>query len=607
MCGISGIINSKNKPVEEHTIRKMMAAMKHRGPDDDGTFLDYNIGLGFVRLSILDLSSAGHQPMYSHDNRYVIVFNGEVYNYIELKKELKHKYRFKTGTDTEVVLAAYQEWGENCLHRFNGMFAFVIYDTKRKEIFGARDRFGIKPFYYYQDNNTFVFASEIPPVLYALSTKLEVNEQVVFDYLAFNRTDQTQDTFFQNIYKLQHGHSFRIENSELKFKKWYDLKQRVRNPFNNPSEYKDLFSDAIKLRLRSDVPVGVCLSGGLDSSSIVSVLLNDFDKKDLNTFSAVYAKNEVGDESEFIAEYSGLLKNMYYTYPSAESLFADKEDFARTHAEPIPSTAPYAQYKVMELAKNHVVVTLDGQGADEQLAGYHYFFGFYFKDLLRSFFILKFLSESFYYLQNHRSLYAFKTLVYFFLSGNMKANLRTSEYGYINKEFANQYALSNTITSNLYNSDNLNDALFNHFEYKLEHLLKWEDRNSMRFSLESRVPFLDHRLVQKVLATPANQLIHKGMTKYILREAMKGILPESIRLRQDKVGFATPQDKWFRTRQFSEYIPDIINSNQFKAMGYIDQNKATKLYQKHLNKEVNIAKEIWKWINIDLWCREFIH
>jgi len=606
MCGICGIINFNGQSVHDKPLSTMMQEMKHRGPDDDGIFSDGKVGFGFVRLSILDLSTAGHQPMYSHDNRYVIVYNGEIYNYIELKKELNHKYQFKTGTDTEVVLAAYQEWGENCLHRFNGMFAFVIYDTKRKKIFGARDRFGIKPFYYYQDNNKFVFASEIPPVLSILDNKPEANDQVVFDYLAFNRTDQTQDTFFKNIYKLQHGHSFSIRNSELRLKKWYDLKQHVGNPFNSPAEYRDLFSDSIKLRLRSDVPVGVCLSGGLDSSSIVSVLLNDYNKKDLNTFSAVYGKNEIGDESEFIAEYNNLLNNMYYTQPSAESLFADKADFVHTHAEPIPSTSPYAQYKVMELAKNHVVVTLDGQGADEQLAGYHYFFGFYFKDLLRSFSIFRLLSESFYYLKNHRSLYGFKTFAYFLLPETIKANLRTSEHGYIDKEFADQYSSSNTITSNLYGAENLNSALLDHFEYKLEHLLKWEDRNSMRFSLESRVPFLDHRLVEKILALSANQIIHRGMTKHILREAMKSTLPERLRMRRDKVGFDTPQDKWFRTEQFKEYILDVINSDYFKKMGFIDQNKANELFQKHLNKEINIAKEIWKWLNIDLWHKQFI-
>ena len=220
--------------------------------------------------------------------------------------------------------------------------------------------------------------------------------------------------------------------------------------------------------------------------------------------------------------------------------------------------------------------------------------------------MLKFIAESLYYLKNHKSLYGIKTLVYFLLPKNLKATLRTSEHGYMNKSFANQYESSNMIVANIYSSQSLNNALLDHFEYKLEHLLKWEDRNSMCFSLESRVTFLDHRLVEKTLSTPANQIIQKGMTKHILREAMKGILPESIRLRKDKIGFGTPQDKWFRTRQFSEYIWDIINSNQFKDKGYIDQDKATKLYHKHLNKKINIAKEIWKWINIDLWFKEFI-
>lgn len=198
----------------------------------------------------------------------------------------------------------------------------------------------------------------------ALNRKPESNDQVIFDYLAFNRSDQTQETFFKNIYKLQHGHSFKIQDSVYKIRKWYDLKQHVENPFNNSAEYKELFSDALKLRLRSDVPVGVCLSGGLDSSSIVSVLVSDYKKNDLNTFSAVYGKNEIGDESVFISEYNDQLSNMYFTFPTADTLFADKEIFIRAHAEPTPSTSPYAQYKVMELAQEHVVVTLDGQGAD---------------------------------------------------------------------------------------------------------------------------------------------------------------------------------------------------------------------------------------------------
>ncbi|MCK4699506.1 MAG: asparagine synthase (glutamine-hydrolyzing), partial [Bacteroidales bacterium] len=437
-----------------------------------------------------------------------------------------------------VVLQAFDEWGTGCLDKFNGMWAFVIYDKKKKEIFISRDRYGIKPFYYYSDKNKFIFASEIPSILKILERKPNPNYQVLFDYLVFNRTDQTEMTFFEGIKKLQHGHVIIIRKSRtspafcgFEIHKWYDLKQKVKNtvPFKNPEEYKNTFNSAIGLRLRSDVPVGVCLSGGLDSSSIVSTLLKDFNKNDLNTFSAIYEKGSTGDESEYIKEYSSSLTNMFYITPSAESLYADMDDFVTAHGEPVPSTSPYAQFKVMELAKNNVVVTLDGQGADEQLAGYHYFYGFYFKELLKNFRWLRLLSETFHCLNNHKSLYGVKTFLYFLLPKNIKSKVRVAEKGYLNPEFVHNFSSDNQVAGNIYSSDSLNDALFNHFEYKLEHLLKWEDRNSMWFSLESRVPFLDHRLVEKTLAINSDMIINKGITKYILREALKGTLPEKIR------------------------------------------------------------------------------
>jgi len=615
MCGISGIINFNNKPVQENLVLEMMKTMKHRGPDDEGVFIDNNVGVGFVRLSIIDLSSSGHQPMFDETGRFMIIHNGEVYNYIELRSELiKKGYHFKSNTDSEVILKSYIEWGEDCLHKFNGMWSFVIYDKKTKEIFISRDRYGIKPFYYYSDKNKFIFASEIPSILKILERKPNPNYQALFDYLVFNRTDQTEMTFFEGIKKLQHGHVIKIQNSKgcsafdgFEIHKWYDLKQKVKNtvPFKNPEEYKNTFSSAVGLRLRSDVPVGVCLSGGLDSSSIVSTLLKDFDKKDLNTFSAIYKKGSPGDESEYIKEYSSSLTNMFYTNPSAESLYADMDNFVTAHGEPVPSTSPYAQFKVMELAKNNVGVTLDGQGADEQLAGYHYFYGFYFKELLKNFRWLHLLSETYHYLNNHKSLYGVKTFLYFLLPKNIKSKARVAEKGYLNPEFVHNYSSDNQVTGNIYSSDSLNNALFNHFEYKLEHLLKWEDRNSMWFSLESRVPFLDYRLVEKTLATPAKNIIHKGMTKHILREAMKGVLPENIRNRKDKIGFDTPQDKWFRTPKFKTYIEDTLNSNDFKTNGFINHEPAQKLYKKHLDGEINIAKDIWKWINMDIWQKQF--
>ncbi len=607
MCGICGIINFSHNPIDVIMLDPLMRSIKHRGPDDEGTFSENGVALGFVRLSIIDLTPAGHQPMISEDENYVIVFNGEIYNYIELRDELKKiGYSFHTKTDTEVLLSAYREWGTDCMQRFNGMWAFVIYNRKDKTIFASRDRYGVKPFYYALDDDRLVFASEIPPILSVLDKKPTPNYESIFDYLVFNRTDHTENTFFEGIKKLQHGHQLMIADNKVSISKWYDLRTNLKEPFASVEEFREYFSSSIGLRLRSDVPVGVCLSGGLDSSSIVSILLKDYDKQDLNTFSAVYEKGQHGDESEFIKEYDPLLKNMYYTTPTAETLKEDLISFVKAHAEPIPSTSPYAQFKVMELAKGKVVVTLDGQGADEELAGYHYFFGFYFKDLLRNGRLLKLFKEIYYYTVTHKSLFGLKTFLYFLLPQRLRTSARVNEKSYINKGFVKQYSQGNGIAGNLYGANSLNEALINHFEFKLEHLLKWEDRNSMWFSLESRVPFLDYRLVERVLATPGDLVIHNGMTKHLLRESMKGILPEKIRLRRDKIGFDTPQDEWFRTPEWKEIVFEVLRSDTFKKRNLVDPEIALSKYQKHLLGKINVSKEIWKWVHLELWFREFV-
>ncbi len=625
MCGICGIINFTQEPVQKAIIQKMMQIQKHRGPDDEGIFIEHNIGFGFVRLSVLDLSPAGHQPMLSYDERYVIVYNGKIYNYIELRDDLKSLgYSFRTNSDTEVLLTSYIEWGEDCLHRFNGMWTFVIYDRHLNKIFLARDRYGIKPFYYYHAPGYFAFASEIPPLLSLFDHKPKPDYQSIFDYLVFNRTDQTEHTFFEEIKKLQHGHSiifniqsiiskqaadeFNEANLQSSIRKWYDLRERVSESagFKDPDEYRQLLSSSIGLRLRSDVPVGVCLSGGLDSSSIVSILLKDYNKYDLNTFSAVYEEGKIGDESKYINEYRTQLKNMFFTTPTNLTFDSDLNDFVRAHAEPIPSTSPYAQFKVMELAKDKVVVTLDGQGADETLAGYHYFFGYFFKDLLKQCRIGKLISEVFHYLTTHHSFYGIKTFLYFLLSERSKTGLRINEKGYLTPEFTERFKSTNSVAGSLYNSKSLSDALIDHFEYKLEHLLKWEDRNSMWFSLEARAPFLDYRLVENSLASSENMLIRKGYTKNILRESMRGYLPEIIRIRKDKIGFDTPQNEWFKENNWSDFIKDILTSESFTGRGIINATDAKRIYSDYLNGGKDVSKEIWKWVHLEMWFRQFI-
>jgi len=592
----------------------MLRVMKHRGPDDEGLFQEGHVNLGFVRLAVIDLTSAGHQPMLSRDGRFVLVFNGEIYNYLELKEELTSKgYVFVTKTDAEVVLASYAVWGEKCLHRFNGMWAMVIYDRYERLLVISRDRFGVKPFYYYLNDDRLVFASEIPPILSFLTERPKVNNTAIYDYLVYSRTDQNEKTFFSGINKLQHGSmmTFRLPASvsqapEISRKKWYDLTANLKEPFSTPDDFKDTFISAIRLRLRSDVPIGVCLSGGLDSSSIAAVLLKEFRKRDLNTFSAVYGKGKTGDESEFIDLFRNEPLEMYFTTPTAESLYKDLSSFVRTISEPVPTPSPYAQYKVMELAQGKVVVTLDGQGADEELAGYHYFFGFFFKELLKKGRLKELSSELFYYLKTHQAFLGISSLAFFLLPNKFRKIFRERENQWLDDEFCEQNRGRSTFSGDLYSSRTLQESLLNHFEFKLEHLLKWEDRNSMHFSLEARVPFLDYRLVERSLTLPPDKLIYHGMTKQVLREAMKGTLPERIRMRRDKVGFGTPYVEWLRSKPFQEFIVKLIDSPEFASRGVITPSKARKLYLEHIKGKVNAARDIWKWINLELWHREFI-
>jgi asparagine synthase (glutamine-hydrolysing) len=607
MCGICGIINFDKEPVTETPLKEMMRTMKHRGPDDDGVFIKENIGLGFVRLSIIDLSMAGHQPMFSSDKRFVILLNGEIYNYIELRAELKNKgYIFKSGSDTEVLLNSYIEWGESCLNKLNGMFAFSILDTNNNEIFIARDRFGIKPFYYYHDQNQFLFASDIPPLLKILNHNKEPEDSVIFDYLVFNRTNQGEKTFFKNIKKLQHGHSLSIKSGKIEIKRWYNLPDRlslyISTQFKE-KEFLDELNRSITLQLRSDVPVGTCLSGGLDSSAITALVLNNKKNVDLHSFSAVYRKNQKGDESEYIAEFKEKNLKLHYTFPTDESLLEDINQFILTMSEPFPTTSIYAEYKVMELARKHCTVLLNGQGADELMAGYHYFYGYYFRDLIKTNSWGKFLNEVFQYTRTHKSVFGLKTLGF---SMSPRSLRHFKNHDFMDQDFYNDfYNKTNSLFDVFYKSKTLKEFLINHFEYKFEHHLLWADKTGMKFSLETRFPFLDHNLVEKTLSIPTENYIKNGYTKAIMRNALKGILPEKIRMRKDKVGFSTPEADWFNNKRLQAILKDVIESDSFKSRGYFNVNECKKEF-KSFQDYHKYNKEFWKWINLELWFRAFI-
>lgn len=472
----------------------------------------------------------------------------------------------------------------------------------KKRLFGARDRYGVKPLYYHEGKDHFVFASEIS-VLFALpQLRNDIEHQSVFDFLVFNRTDQSVGTFYEGVLRLQHGHSFSITAGEVSISQWYDLRNKIGRPLEKPAEFLDVFTESIELNTQGDKLLGLSLSGGLDSSAIASVMIKKLGLTEFHTFSAVYGKHEIGDESEYINLYRPHLNNMHFLTPSAESLLDDYKHFIRTLGEPVPSTSPYAQYKVMQCAKDFVQVTIDGQGSDEQLAGYPYLFGFYFKELASKGRLLKLISEMLCYYHNHHELVGIKSFLYFLLPAALKTSLRTKRFDYLNSDFNAKYSGSNRIADTIYEASSLQDALIRHFEYKIEHLLKWGDRNSTCFSIESRMPFMDHRLVERSLATKSDLLISNGMTKSILRKALKGILPDEIRERKSKYGFETPQDKWFRDPRWTAVINDVLNDPLLED--YVDLNKCRVLYQEHLSGKLNIAKEVWKWINLSVWIRQ---
>lgn len=620
MCGIAGVVKFSSRAVKKEMVQMMLQQIKHRGPDDEGVFIDGNVGLGHVRLSILDLSCAGHQPMADETGRYTIVQNGEAYNYVELREELKSLgYTFASQTDTEVVLKGYIAWGEKVLERINGMFAMAIYDKQEQTLFIARDRFGVKPLYYHIGDGQLIFASEIPAILKALPGKPKANENAIFDYLVFNRTDQTEDTFFADIFKLQHGCSFTLDLKQsysketLPIRKWYNLAEHVQQVKAESGKWKghekehflELMKRAIEIRLRTDVPWGVCLSGGIDSSAITATVIREMKQPDVHSFSAVYGKDSKADESKFINEFKGIVPNMHYVHPDADTLFAHLDDYIRIQAEPTPTTSPYAHYCVMNEAKKYVKVTLDGQGADEALAGYEYIPGLYYKTLFTHLRLGRLIREIVRYRRLHKSWRHVKYMAFFMLPSRMRTKVRVKQRGYIDEAFVARHKDS-VIADTLYGSRTMEEMLINHFDYKLEHLLKWGDRNAMAHSMESRAPFLDKDWVEYSLALADGMKIHDGYTKYILRDVMKGIMPEKVRTRVDKMGFSVPQDEWFRSEKFRKLIMEILESESFAKRGYFKPEEAKKLYERHLRGEVNVSKDIWKWINLELWFRKYI-
>ena len=563
-----------------------------------------NIQLNKIGNSIIKFDDK--EAIHDITSNFQITFNGEIYNREELLQLIHSEIISEKSTDAEIVLYGFIDKKEKILDLIDGVFAFVIYDKTLKQFFVARDPFGVKFIYYYQNEENLIFASDIPEILPYIKGKLKPNDDVIFDYLVFNRTDQTENTFFDGVKKFPHG-SYAIVNKEgIQITKWYDLTTKVKETKADKTEFLNRFEKCVSKRIATDKPWAICLSGGLDSSAIVSTVVNRLIVDGLHTFSSVYGKEYKADESKFIEEFKDIVPNMHYIHPTADVLYDDIERLVKSQVEPTPTTSPYAHYCVLKEAyANGVKITLDGQGSDEALAGYEYIPGLYHKSLFTHFKWITLFKETFKYLKLHRSTRSLKYMLFFLLPSKMRTKVRVSQRAYVNPEFVKKHK-SSVISEKLYGSKNMQEMLINHFEYKLEHLLKWGERNATAFNMVSRMPFLDPKFVEYGIALDDNVKVRNGYTKAILRDSMKGIMPDNVRLRVDKKGFTIPQEEWFRTEKFQKLVMDILTSESFKSRGYIIPEEAIKLYKKHLSGEVNVSKDIWKWVNLELWFRYFI-
>jgi len=590
MCGIAGIIKFSREKVTTDQLKTMTNAIAHRGPDGEGQWVNQNlnIGLGHRRLSIIDLSDFGHQPMHYLD-RYTITFNGEIYNYIELRDMLLQKgYRFKSHSDTEVLMALYDHMREKSLDLIDGMFSFVIYDKKENMVFCARDRFGEKPFYYsHIEGEEIVFASEMKAIQ-ALKGKGPTNKKILYNYLAFNYVDNRtnlSETFFEGISCLPHSHFMYIDldKSSISIKQYWSIPLHSGAGFQDDPEkvkahIQELFYTGLKRRLRSDVSVGSSLSGGLDSSIIVCAIdhlfKNGFSGENISvdssdrqkTFSARFP-GFARDEGKFIDMVTNVTNvTPYSTYPDEQTLLKEIDRVAYHQEEPFGSASILAQYEVMKLAKeNDVTVLLDGQGADEIFAGYHGYYNVFFRELehdSRSDYEKEYKAYELLHADNtinekprkHVEHYArkyFPAYVDRLRFGKMLWKQKTNKY--FNSDFFEEYSRHYYRFNNSFSQ--LNEEL-NYATMKgdLQVLLRCADRNSMAHSREVRLPFLFHELVNYAFSLPATYKIHEGWTKWILRNTFDSLLPKQICWRKDKLGYEPPQKRWMENGMIREKI-----------------------------------------------------
>jgi len=635
MCGICGIIKSNNL-IDTNQLLSMTRVLRHRGPNDEGFILgdneknivksfhhdetidsiksktpklennlNANLGFGFRRLSILDLSENGHQPMQFVEAGLWIVFNGEIYNYIEIRTELSAKgYTFKSNSDTEVILKAYHKWGEDCINKFNGMWAFAIWDSKDKKLFCSRDRFGIKPFYYHYDQQKqFLFASEIKAILQVINSKSD--KKTLFDSFAYGFSDHNERTFFEDIKQLRGGHNLILQNGKLSISRYYKIKsQPCQDSFENAKEkLRELLFDAVRIRLRSDVPLGYALSGGIDSSSIVGIA-SKINLGSNNTFSMIYPGENV-DESFFInkvIEKTGV--NHHFVSPTTEDFLKDLDSFIWHQEEPFIGASYFGEFKLRELIrKNNVTVSLEGQGADEIITGYTSLLYPYFFDLISNMRIKKFMNEHGHF-KNYLGNPARMLKSYFQRNRTVDSKYLFIKYPYLKNEYFDVKYNNAEVSESFSSGSHLNDALYEMLLYtSIPQQLVRADKSSMAFSIECRFPFLDYRVVEYAINLSYDYKTKNGLTKYILREALKDLLPAEVYNRKDKIGFAIPNNS-FNSIKIKEYIYSLLDNIKDEDFQFLNKQKFIDNYFSNSN-EIALDWKFWKVVSVILWHSKF--
>lgn len=608
MCGIAGFLNTEKIQDQKKSLDSMLDSIKHRGPDGEGSYMGESFSIGMKRLAIIDVNK-GRQPIFSQDKSLCIILNGEIYNYPELWQKLKILgYKFNTDhSDTEAVLHGYEEWGEKVVDHLIGMYAFVIYDLKKQQLFIARDRLGIKPFYYYEKDNQFVFSSEIKAILTQSFIKARSNQRILYEFLMYRVHDSKEETFFSDIKRLLPGHYMIVDRKGIKKIQRYWLPKFNRSFVSTKSdetyasEFYQLFKKVIKRHLLSDVSVGVSLSGGLDSSgvtSLTSALMKEGSDLHLggklHTFSALYPDQTI-DESQYIHEvekYTG--SQPHYAYPKVNEFWDDFNQWVYFQEEPTISSAPYAYYRVYQLASKFVKVMLSGNGGDELWAGYLPYFwsymtsaidqGKYFSAAKEVILGIDLYSRYFFELLERKNP-LIKNL-------NMKDFLKPD---YFHKNKALIYKVSRNLNERLTQDVTL---------YSTPNLLRYEDKNSMAFSIESRVPFLDHELVEFIFNLPIDQKIKNGWTRYCYRNAMKGHLPDKNRLRRSKIGFTNPELQWLKTK--APEIKEIFNSKKTRSRQLYNIDNLINKFDKWVIGYPGDGLIFWRILITEMWMRRFI-